>query len=60
MKNLKKLSKSELKSIQGAAQACYYLANGTLYCPCKPGYYKCPDGSCRQNQNLCFLIDPIS
>lgn len=36
MKNFKKLSKRELKSIQGAIEKCYYLFDGTRVCPCNP------------------------
>lgn len=52
MKNLKKLSHKELKSINGGAQGCYYTLEG-LICPCKPGYKKCPNGSCIPNNQLC-------
>ncbi|WP_423738654.1 bacteriocin-like protein [Chryseobacterium pyrolae] len=58
MKNLRKLSNRELKSIQGGIQGCYYLANGTYFCPCRPGYFRCvpTDASevCKPNGTLCI------
>lgn len=52
MKNLRKLSKKELKSVNGGAQTCYYLANGTKVCPCPAGEKWCPDG-CKPTNTLC-------
>ncbi|WEK69462.1 MAG: bacteriocin [Candidatus Chryseobacterium colombiense] len=52
MKNLRKLSKKELKSVNGGAQTCYYLANGTKVCPCPAGEKWCPDG-CRPTNTFC-------
>lgn len=42
MKNLKKLSNRELKTIQGAIEKCYYLVDGTRVCPCNiHTHYNC-------------------
>ena len=53
MKNLKKIARKDLKKVKGGAQGCYYLANGTLYCPCASGFRRCPDGTCVPNNQLC-------
>lgn len=53
MKNLKKLSNKELKTIQGAIEKCYFLANGTWFCPCNVHtQYNC-NGVCVPLGQLC-------
>ncbi|WP_410493648.1 bacteriocin-like protein [Chryseobacterium sp. PMSZPI] len=50
MKNLKKLRKSQLKSISGGAtlpppEYCVYYCNGTVICADCSNDFKCPDNS---------------
>lgn len=52
MKNLKKLSKGELKSISGAGvkelpqpDFCMYYCNGVVICATCSDDFKCPDDS---------------
>ncbi|WP_425550366.1 bacteriocin-like protein [Chryseobacterium ginsengisoli] len=56
MKNLKKLSRQELKSVNGGAINCgdFQTIPGVPRpeCPCKPGYQKCK-GACIPNDQLC-------
>lgn len=53
MKNLKKLSKKELRTIQGAIEKCYYLVDGTRVCPCNiHTQYNC-NGICIPLEQAC-------
>jgi hypothetical protein len=52
MKNLKKLSKGQLKSIKGAGgsklpepEFCMYACNGVVICAACSDDFKCPDDS---------------
>lgn len=59
MKNLRKLSKHELKSFLGGIEKCYYLQNGTKVCPCNiHTQYNC-NGVCIPIGQACF-DPPIS
>ena len=53
MKNLKKLNRQELKSVNGG---WYYCGGGPFspeICKCKRGEQLCPDGTCWPNNQLC-------
>ncbi|BEV05814.1 MULTISPECIES: bacteriocin-like protein [Chryseobacterium] len=52
MKNLKKLSRPELKSLNGG----WYDCGGPFppaICKCKRGQQLCPDGTCRPANAVC-------
>ena len=54
MKNLKKISKHDLKSISGGIEPCYYLADGTKICPCNyHTQYDC-NGVCIPKAQVCL------
>lgn len=49
MKNLKKLSRQELRSVNGGIAICTDNVVGAPVaqnCPCPKGYYKCPSQVC--------------
>ncbi|GAA4158286.1 hypothetical protein GCM10022217_19370 [Chryseobacterium ginsenosidimutans] len=49
MKNLKKFSRQELKSVNGGAATCTDNVVGAPIpqnCPCPKGYSKCPNNVC--------------
>jgi len=51
MKNLRKLSKGELKTIQGGIQSC---EPWMTICPCRPGFHRCePKGACIPATTMC-------
>ncbi|WP_409017723.1 bacteriocin-like protein [Chryseobacterium sp. 2987] len=51
MKNLRKLSKGELKTIQGGIQSC---EPWMTVCPCRPGFHRCePKGACIPATTMC-------
>lgn len=49
MKNLKKLSREDLKIVNGGIADCTYNVVGAwkpMNCPCRKGYHDCGDGKC--------------
>ena len=58
MKNLRKLTNKELKSVNGGIQDCYYLIDGTKVCPCNPHtQYNC-NGKCVPIEQACAIPHP--
>jgi len=54
MKNLRKLSTRELKSVKGGIPGCYYdVVLNQMVCPCNPHlYYNC-NGKCVPLDQAC-------
>lgn len=55
MKNLKKLSRQELKSVNGGILSCNQATIPGVpkpECPCRPGYRRC-NGVCILNTQIC-------
>ncbi|WP_346984182.1 hypothetical protein [Chryseobacterium sp. POE27] len=54
MKNLRKLSKRELKSVSGGIPSCYFdIVLNQMVCPCNPHlYYNC-NGKCVPLDQAC-------
>lgn len=56
MKNLKKLSRQNLKSVSGGIASCTDNVVGAPVaqnCPCPKGYYRCPNNVCVQIGQSC-------
>ncbi|SHF59876.1 bacteriocin-type signal sequence-containing protein [Chryseobacterium arachidis] len=58
MKNLRKLTKKELKSVNGGIQGCYYLIDGTKVCPCNPHTHRDCYGKCIPIGQMCAVPQP--